>query len=337
MPESVADDERRLAEALEASVLRRTGRADAVASLAQRSVGADLYSYETRLVEARYASGARETVFLKDFAGSRLPKDEPLRRRRERELAVYERLLPESSLGVPDYIGKVWDESLDRFWLLIEYVPGVELGYRPFERWIDAAAWLGRFHAYADARPELVEHPALARHDEEFFGQHGRAARATLGRVSDELARRFAPVADVYDAVTRRVWSGPETPVPTLVHGAFRPHNILVDDATDRVAPIDWESAAVGTRFHDFGCLADGFTGSEWTGLRDAYVSAAASSGLSAPSEREMRFHCAHVSMHRTMYWLGMTIENGDSPERTAGIVDLAERLCDALRESADR
>ena len=50
-----------------------------------------------------------------------------------------------------------------------------------------------------------------------------------------------------------------------------------------------------------------------------------------------MRFHCAHVSMHRTMYWLGMTIENGDSPERTAGIVDLAERLRDALRESADR
>ena len=196
MPEAAADDERRLAEALEASVLHRTGRADAVASLTQRSVGADLYSYETRLVEARYASGARETVFLKNFAGSRLPKDEPLRRRRERELAVYERLLPESSLGVPAYIGKVWDESLDRFWLLIEYVPGVELGYRPFERWIDAAAWLGRFHAYADARPELARHPALARHDGEFFGQHSRAARATLGRVSDELARRFAPVAE---------------------------------------------------------------------------------------------------------------------------------------------
>ena len=334
MPEPIPDDDdARLREALEASVLRRTGRADAVTSLAQRGVGVDLYSYDTRLVEAGYASGARETLFLKDFGSSRLPKDEPLRRRRERELAVYEHLLAGSSLGAPDYVAKVWDETLDRFWLVIEHVPGVELGHRPFERWVDAAAWLGRFHAHADARPELAGHPALVRHDAEFFLRHSRAARATLARVSDELAERLAPVADVHDAVTKDVSDGPVT----LVHGAFRPHNILVADDTDRVAPIDWESAAAGTRFHDFACLADGFTGAEWERLRDAYLSAATSGGLSAPSERDLRLHCAHVSMHRTMYWLGMTIENGDSLERTAGIVELAERLRDTLQAWAAR
>ena len=317
-----------LVQEIENAVLRRTGQVEQVDTLGQRTIGADLYSYDTRLIEVTFASGRKETYFLKDFGSSRLPKDESLRRRRERERAVYEEILAGSSLGEPDYIGKVWNEKGGRFWLLLEYVPGEELSYCAFEDWLAAAAWLGRFQSYLAAHPEHLEHPTLLRHDAAFFLQKSRRAQEVTAQVSAELAERLAPIVRTYEVMTERVTAQPTT----LVHGAYRPHNVLVSRNPYRVAPTDWESAALGTPLYDFACLADGFEGAQLKELWGAF-GAEATVSFTLPDEREMHVHLAYVRLYRVMYWLSLTVENGDSLAHTRGIIELAEKLRETLEQ----
>ena len=308
---------------VERAVSRRTGQEEKVDTLEQRTIGADLYSYETRLVEVQFTSGEKETYFLKDFGSSRLPKNESLWQRRERERAVYEEIHTGSSLGEPDYIGKVWNEERGQFWLLLEYVPGQELSYCNFEHWVNAAAWLGRFQGYIAAHPEHLEHPTLLRHDATFFLEKSRQAREVTVQVSDEFSKRLAPIIQTYEAATERITAQSTT----LVHGAYRPHNILISRDPYRVAPTDWESAALGTPLYDFACLADGFEGAQLEELWGAFSSENVLRGLFLPDREEMQLHLAFVRLYRAMYWLSLTVENGDSLDHTRGIIELAEEL----------
>ncbi len=320
--------DRALVQEVERAVVRRTGQEEKVDTLEERTIGADLYSYETRLVDVTFTSGKEETYFLKDFGSSRLPKDESLRQRRERERAMYEEILAGSSLGEPDYVGKVWNEERGQFWLLLEYVPGRELSYCEFEHWVSAAAWLGRFQGYNKAHPEHLEHPTLLRHNAAFFLEKSRQAREVTAQVSEALAERLAPIVQTYDAATEFITAQPTT----LVHGAYRPHNILVSKNPYRVAPTDWESAALGTPLYDFVCLADGFEGAQLEQLWGAFSAEATIRGLTLPGEREMQFHLAYMRLYRVMYWLSLTLENGDSLEHTRGIIALAEELHEVLK-----
>ena len=317
-----------LVQEIENAVLRRTGRVEQVDTLGQRTIGADLYSYDTRLIEVTFTSGKQETYFLKDFGSSRLPKDEALRRRRERERAVYEEILAGSSLGEPDYIGKVWNEERGQAWLLLEYVPGEELSYCAFEDWVAAAAWLGRFQGYVNAHPEYLEHPTLLRHGAAFFLQKSRRAQEVTAQVSAELAERLEPIIRTYEAATERITAQPTT----LVHGAYRPHNILISREPYRVAPTDWESAALGTPLYDFSCLADGFEGAQLKELWGAFGAEATVRGFTLPDEQDMHVHLAYVRLYRVMYWLSLTVENGDALDHTQGIIELAEELHKVLR-----
>ena len=317
-----------LVQEVERATLRRTGQVEKVDTLEARTVGADLYSYDTRLIEVTFTSGKQETYFLKDLGSSRLPKDEALRRRRERERAVYEEILAGSSLGEPDYIGKVWNEERGQAWLLLEYVPGEELSYCAFEDWVAAAAWLGRFQGYVNAHPEHLEHPTLLRHGAAFFLEKSKQAREVTAQVSDSLAKRLAPIVQTYETATERITAQPTT----LVHGAYRPHNILISREPYRVAPTDWESAALGTSLYDFSCLADGFEGAQLEKLWGAFSAEATIRGSTLPSEQEMHVHLAYVRLYRVMYWLSLTVENGDSLDHTQGIIELAEELHKVLR-----
>src|SRR5688500_2819227 len=65
-------------------------------------------SYETSLVTARLEDGREVRVFLKDYAHSVRPKDDP-RQRCEREMRFYRDLAPCGELGTPKYFGSVWE------------------------------------------------------------------------------------------------------------------------------------------------------------------------------------------------------------------------------------
>src|SRR5207248_10093151 len=121
------------------------------------------------------------------------------RRRRERELRIYRDLIggteAQAQLGTPRYYGSVWDDKAGRYWLLLEYVDGTEVGYCDFTYWVGAARWLGRMQGYfAQQAEQLRDCDYLIRHDEDFFLSHFELAVRTLSHIPASLAQRLAGI-----------------------------------------------------------------------------------------------------------------------------------------------
>jgi aminoglycoside phosphotransferase (APT) family kinase protein len=144
---------------------------------------------------------------------------------------------------------------------------------------------------------------------------HGRLLSYDAGyyRLWLDRARRFAPVggsaspaARFLDGLGPRHESVVETlsQLPrTVVHGDFNAANVLVVDAgtgrRPRVAPVDWELAAVGPGLVDLATLISGGWGADERGrLVAAY---AAAPGVPAFSPRQLA--CARL--HVALRWLG--------------------------------
>ena len=68
----------------------------------------------------------------------------------------------------------------------------------------------------------------------------------------------------------------------SLVHGHYDAANILVsaDAKPVRICPVDWELAALGSRFFDLASLCDGFEPPALHRIWDAYAEGAADAGL---------------------------------------------------------
>jgi hypothetical protein len=190
-----------------------------------------------------------------------------------REPAVYGSLLEPAALGAPRYHGAAIDPERDRHWLFVEWVDGREL-YQVGEPelWQAAAGWLARLHSefgatverHAEALP-LLEHDApfqrawMRRAREFAQAPEGSPARA---RAVEWLAARHETVVEAVQALPR-----------TLIHGEFYASNVLVapDTVAARVAPVDWELAAVGAGLIDLAALVSG----DWSEPRRAAIVAA--------------------------------------------------------------
>src|SRR5574341_1406836 len=65
--------------------------------------------YATYIVSIRLANGEELKIFLKDY-GSYFRVQEQMAQRRERELYVYQNLLPDANLGTAMFYGSDWNE-----------------------------------------------------------------------------------------------------------------------------------------------------------------------------------------------------------------------------------
>ena len=171
-----------------------------------------------------------------------------------RELEVYEHVLPPAGIGTATCYG--WWSEGGRDWLLLEKVPGVEL-YQvgDIDRWAHAAAWLARAHralAFGPAPPRLI------RYDRAFYDHWVERSR---GR-----GARHAEAAEAYGRVIDRLLAFPVQPI----HGELYASNVLVTD-DGRVAPVDWEMAAVGPVLVDLAALTTALTADQQERLERAY------------------------------------------------------------------
>jgi hypothetical protein len=286
-------------------------------------------SYASEIVTVELATGDAIEIFLKDFGQSRLPKDQAAKRR-ERELRVYEELLEEHELGTAHFFGSLWDEDAARFWLMLEFVDGELLRDCSFEWWLPAAAWLGRLHGhFSGQRDRLRACGFLVRHDAAFFLHAAERALRTLSAFSGPLARRLAAVLDVYDPILAVLTRDSDT----LVHGSYRPQNVLVVQSSQppRICPTDWELAAFGRSTFDLAFLCDGFRPPRLDALFDAYEREAATFGLALPNWDEVRHEVDCFRLHKTVNSLG-NLRNWPRPARTsAKVVATAEDLVSTL------
>lgn len=194
-----------------------------------------------------------------------------------REAAVYALVLEPAALGAPRYYGSAVDPERDRYWLFVEWVEGREL-YQVGERalWEEAARWLARMHTELAVPVGQAASGRLLDHDAAYYRRWMRRARefaratgqpASRARAVDRLGERHGAVVEALLALPK-----------TAIHGEFYAANVLVDteSAQPRVAPVDWELAAIGPGLTDLAALVSGrWSGEDRAAIASAYASVA--------------------------------------------------------------
>ena len=267
-----------------------------------RSPARSATSYGAEVVYARLADGAEMRFFLKDYGSSRRPRPAPARRR-ERERGVYRHLVGGGEIGTARYCGAVWDDDAPVHWLLLEFVAGAQLRHMELTYWVEAARWLGRMQGrFAGVPTPSALRPVLERHDAEFFGDRAEGARRSVSHRTAAMARRLEAILIPYERSIDLMAGEP----PGFVHGHFEAANILVSASADRVriCPVDWELAAIGSRFFDLAALCDGFDPPELDRIWDAYGEGAEGAGLTAPPRDRLRRLVDCFRLFRVVGWL---------------------------------
>ena len=226
-----------------------------------------------------------------------------------REIEVYRLLLAKDRLGTPAYYGSVIDDAQKRFWLFTEKVDGPEL-YQTGDLsvWEQVARWLARFHRDfphpgLSIPCEVEQH--LIDYDKSYFGQWIDRALAFDTRRqagTSELHR----LAQRYDDVLDVLLSLPTS----LIHGEFYASNVLTTTSSGclRIAPVDWEMAAVGPGLIDLAALVSGNWSAE---NRQQIAGAYYEESYRHYSQRFDDFWrlCQYCRLHLAVQWLGWSAD----------------------------
>lgn len=291
----------------------------------RRAPASSATSYDAEVVSVRLTDGTGLRFFLKDYGRSRRPRP-AASQRRERELAIYRRLIGNGELGTARYRGAVWDDDAGLHWLLLEFVAGTELRQMPLRSWIEAARWLGRLQGHFADSPMLSEiMPLLERHDARFFEAKAERARRSVSRYPSSLGRRLERILERYERSIEPMAAEERA----LVHGHFEAANILVGTAAGplRICPVDWELAALGSRSFDLASLCDGFQPPELHRIWDAYAEEAADAGLVTPARDRMRQLVDCFRLFRVVAWLGGAAEKHYPPSGVETLLIRGEAL----------
>ena len=164
--------------------------------------------------------------------------------------------LRSTPVPVPDTLLLVEDtEVIGSTWYLMSFVPGVAhrgaaaltaLGpQRVRALGLCLADTLARLHAIDPAQVGLAD-----------FGRPEGFLARQLRRWSTQLAasrsRELPGIDDLHTLLAERL---PDSPAPTLVHGDYRLDNVLVDEADEITAVLDWEMSTLGDPLTDLGLL----------------------------------------------------------------------------------
>lgn len=301
--QSVAvDNQTSLRSCVEAAIAETTARHLRIASI-ERHPARRPSSYPTERLSIRFDNGETLELFLKDFAAR--PADRSnLRQSWQREAMVYRDLLAGANLGTARCYGWMRDERSGRGRLLLEYVPAPSLQACGPQFVPLAAAWLAKLHAFVSRNPDrLAGAGYLVRHDEQFHWTQAQQAAQSLAGYDLSLASRVEQVLKRYERCVK-VMAAQER---TLVHGSYRPRHILLDPAGSRLCPIDWERAAIGSRYFDLAYLTPEMSPQELEHVVQAYCAASRQAGMNVPSEEEVThsLNCfrLHLLMGRLREW----------------------------------
>lgn len=226
-----------------------------------------------------------------------------------REVETYRSILPAAPPGPPFYYGSLLDVVNERYWLFLEKVRGLEL-YQigELDKWHAAAAWLAKLHStFAGKDAPLRDTAPLLVYDEAFYSRWLHRARGFAAESNDtppEAKRDLEWLAGRYQRVIARLLELPTT----FIHGEFYASNVLIatDNSDYRVAPVDWEVAAIGPAVFDLAALTAGtWTAEQQQEMARAYFDALPDRSLWPPTFAELldALDLAHIAI--AVQWLG--------------------------------
>jgi hypothetical protein len=273
-------------------------------------------SYPLDEIHVSFSDGTSLDLIFKDL--SRLSLAESVRQAKPeflhnplREIETYRSLLAENRLGTAGFYGAVVDDTVGRYWLFLEKVPGDEL-YKigDLSTWESAARWLAGMHAQFSGKARLAANRSqhLLKYDAPYYRLWMNRA-LSLGNPAGEtrsmIARRsIERLGARYDRVIERLAALPET----FIHGEFYASNVLVgrNESGLRVCPIDWEMAAVGPGLIDLAALVSGhWTEEQQTALAMAYHASLAERGCEVAPPEVFLDELNHCRLHLAVQWLG--------------------------------
>ncbi len=168
------------------------------------------------------------------------------------EAEVYRQVLQPSKASTPAFFGTHTDSKTRSTWLVLEYLDNNQRVSKPRRGMVQAARWIGRFHAIQEVHLSASPIPRLNKYDAKYYRGWVRRTSLFAGRLHGRfpwlalLCRRFHQVIPLLLAAP-----------PTVIHGEYYPHNILSQAGVIR--PVDWESAAIGPGEIDLASLTDGW------------------------------------------------------------------------------
>ena len=283
-PPTQFPDDATLAAAL-AATLKAPARGAGI-EIVDRQPNEWVSTYPSEVITCRNWRG-RSLRLLCKYSGGR-PGNSDHRGGVAYEAQVYRRLLRPLNVSAPRFLGTYLDRRSGWTWLFLELL---EEAY-PLEygqhRMAQAAAWLGQFHAAAEARLKARPLSFLRVYDLDYYRQWARRAAQSAAPV----ARRYPWLAGLCERIREPfelLMSRPQT----VVHGEFTVHNILLHERT--VKPVDWESAAVGPGEIDLFSLIEGWPRRTMRQCIEDYVKARWSD--EAPREFDRALDAAYVHL----------------------------------------
>lgn len=157
------------------------------------------------------------------------------------EAEVYRHVLEPLRLSTPKFYGTYQEPGSGRLWLVLEYLDdAIPLDEQFHDSAMRLASnWLGRFHAINE--PLIASNAALPHlkiRDASHYSASATRALAHAGKLDASFSWLPDLCASFKDHASS-VW----TARPTITHGDYFQHNILIRDGN--IHPVDWEEAAI--------------------------------------------------------------------------------------------
>ena len=185
------------------------------------------------------------------------------------EAHVYRSVLEGLPLTTAPVAGTYADAETGRTWLFLDYLDDAvraDETSQPGRSLRAAARWAADFHALGAARCDTDTATGLVVYDREYYTGFSRRTALFLQEIG-EPSPRVEEICAAFEALVDELLAAP----PTIVHGEFTPHNVLIRDR--RPYPVDWESAAVGCWAIDLVSLAQKWPARIVRACRHDYVS----------------------------------------------------------------
>lgn len=218
----------------------------------------------------------------------------------QREIQMYGRILTRARLGTPRFFGAYIDAALDRYWLFIEKVSGVEL-YQIGDReiWAQTARWLAAMHqrlAASVTDAESLSAPPV-HYNADWYRRWLHRAERFAPRAAGSAMRRLS---DAHEDMIDHLAALPKT----LIHGDLHASNVLICRRPQelRICAVDWERASIAPGPMDLATLTVGWDDQSADRLIRAY---AAAQGEPSTSLSDLRLTHAFCRLHLCIQWLG--------------------------------